>query len=63
MDGVEEEALLKKLVDEGQLHALLERCLTVAISKDDYCQWWEPWKRALIIKVLGCSISFRILEG
>ncbi|KAI5661478.1 hypothetical protein M9H77_20801 [Catharanthus roseus] len=34
----------------------------MAITKEEYSQRWEPWRRALIIKVLGHSISFRILE-
>lgn len=37
-------------------------CPVVDIPWDHYRQCWKPWRRALVIKVLGKSISYRILQ-
>ncbi|KAI5661200.1 hypothetical protein M9H77_20523 [Catharanthus roseus] len=34
----------------------------VDIETETYKQLWKPWKRALIVKVLGKSITFKALE-
>lgn len=37
-------------------------CPEVDIPWDEYKSYWQPWRRALILKVLGKSFSFRALE-
>lgn len=34
----------------------------MSLSLDDYRQLWAPWCRALIVKVLGCTFMYRLLE-
>lgn len=36
-------------------------CPIVDVSWDEYRELWQPWRRALILKVLGRNISFRFL--
>lgn len=44
------------VVEEGEL------CPVVYIPWDSYKQSWQQWRRALVIRVLGKTFSFRILE-
>lgn len=39
-----------------------EICPVVDIPWDHYRNCWKPWRRALVLKLLGRSISFRILQ-
>ncbi|KAK8539688.1 hypothetical protein V6N13_072320 [Hibiscus sabdariffa] len=34
----------------------------VTITKEECISLWKPWRRALIVKVLGKSVSYKILE-
>lgn len=43
--------------DHGGLTGLI-----VDIPWNEYQEFWKPWCRALILKVLGKSISFKVLE-
>lgn len=40
-----------------------ETCPIVELSWEEYRELWKPWRRALILKVLGRNIHFRILES
>lgn len=34
----------------------------VVFSPEEYEEMWNPWRKALILKLLGKSVSYRILE-
>lgn len=37
-------------------------CPKVEFPWASYKEFWQPWRRALILKVLGKSFSYRVLE-
>lgn len=37
-------------------------CPVVDLPWDEYKSWWVSWRRALILRVLGKSFSYKILE-
>lgn len=59
MDG---EADQLAVVGKGP-SAIMNGLLSMELSMDDYRQLWHPWKKkALIIKVLKISLTYRVLE-
>lgn len=57
----------KEDMDDDVIHVQEEepdpvRCLVVDIPWDKYKSYWLPWRRALILKVLGKNFSFKVLE-
>lgn len=51
------EVLHHQTADDGQVTRPI-----VDIPWNEYKQMWLPWRRALILKVLGKTFNFRILE-
>lgn len=39
-----------------------ETCPIVDLSWEEYHTLWKPWRRAMILKVLGRTINFKIVE-
>nr|KYP69874.1 Retrovirus-related Pol polyprotein LINE-1 [Cajanus cajan] len=41
----------------------LDPCPTIKVSQEEFEEWCSPWKRALVIHVLGKRVSFKALEN
>lgn len=53
---------ISDVMDDQDVVEAGELCLVADIPWDSYKKSWLPWRRALIIKVLGKTFSFRVLE-
>lgn len=60
-DDLIDELGLTNITQEHDVLAEGELCPVVDIPWDSYRQSWNPWRRALIIRVLGRNIHFRVL--
>lgn len=46
-----------------ELDEKFDPCPTINVSKEDFEEWCSPWKKSLIVQVLGKKVSFRFLEA
>ncbi|RYR43110.1 hypothetical protein Ahy_A08g039539 [Arachis hypogaea] len=48
--------------DEGDAEKPFNPCPTIPVSKEEFEEWYKPWKNALMVKVLGKRVSFSFME-
>ncbi|CAL0318591.1 unnamed protein product [Lupinus luteus] len=38
-------------------------CPAIPVSKEEFEMWCKPWKQALVVKLLGLTVSMRVMEN
>lgn len=67
--GLDEDDNTSDVLLEGYDDAMVEEeaefdsgCLSIEVPVEECREWWQPWRRALVVKVLGRRFSFHVLE-
>lgn len=61
-DDSMDDMVMADIVEECEAVLASPTCPTVDMPWDEYKSRWKPWRRALIIRVLGKHFNYKILE-
>lgn len=60
MANVKEEDIPSKIFEDEEEDL---DYLVVLLSKEKYLAMYKPWRKALIIKVLGCKVGYAVIRS